>query len=94
MSADEPRATVTDQREDCNCTSRIAFSIAMPNQLGAIMRRTSRTVTPAICQKYHPLRDPASLPNAMKQSAGGFCNPRSKREIAIDEQCSILPKSV
>src|SRR4030088_3348551 len=48
---------------------------------------------PAIFQKNHPERGPAILPIAIRQSAGGFCRPRSQREITIDEQFSPLPKS-
>src|ERR1700732_813494 len=48
---------------------------------------------PAIFQKNHPERGPAIFPIALRQSAGGFCSPRSQREITIDEQFSPLPKS-
>ena len=48
---------------------------------------------PAIFQKNHPDRGPAILPIAIRQSAGGFCNPRSQREITIEEHFNPLPKS-
>src|ERR1700704_1671141 len=48
---------------------------------------------PAIFQKNHPERGPAIFPIVIRQSAGGFCNPRSQREITIDEHCRPLPKS-
>lgn len=48
---------------------------------------------PAIFQKYHPAGGPAIFPIAIKQSAGGFCSPRSQREITIDEHLRCFPKS-
>jgi hypothetical protein len=48
---------------------------------------------PAIFQKYHPAGGPASFPIIIRQSAGGFCSPRSHREITIDEQLRCFPKS-
>jgi hypothetical protein len=49
--------------------------------------------TPANFQKYHPEGGPAILPIAIKQSAGGFCNPRSQREITIEEHLRCFPNS-
>ena len=44
-------------------------------------------------QKYHPAGGPAIFPIEIRQSAGGFCSPRSHREITIDEQWRCFPKS-
>jgi hypothetical protein len=57
------------------------------------IRFASLGVMPAIFQKNHPSGAPAILPIPIRQSAGGFCSPRSHREITIDEQLSRLPKA-
>ncbi len=48
---------------------------------------------PATFQKNHPTRGPANFPMAINERVGGFCNPRSQREIVIDEQRKRLPNS-
>ena len=57
------------------------------------IRFASLGVMPANFQKNHPSGAPAILPIPIKQSAGGFCSPRSHREITIDEQLSRFPKA-
>jgi hypothetical protein len=57
------------------------------------IRSASFGEMPASLQKYHPEAGPAIFPIPIKQSAGGFCSPRSQREITIDEQLSRFPKS-
>ena len=48
---------------------------------------------PAIFQKYQPPGGPAIFPIAIRQSAGGFCSPRSQREITIEEHFNFFPNS-
>ncbi len=63
------------------------------SQLFFNIRFTSAGEMPAIFQKYHPAGGPASLPMVIRQSAGGFCRPRSQREITMDEHFKCLPNS-
>ena len=57
------------------------------------IRRAAAWSMPAIFQKNHPERGPAILPIAIRQSAGGFCSPRSQREITMEEHFSFFPKA-
>ena len=63
------------------------------SQLFFDIRFTSAGEMPAIFQKYHPAGGPASFPMVIRQSAGGFCRPRSQREITIEEHFKCLPNS-
>ena len=65
----------------------------MRYQLFFSMRFASSGEMPAIFQKYQPAAGPASFPMAIRQSAGGFCSPRSQREITIDEHFKCFPNS-
>lgn len=57
------------------------------------IRLASSGEIPASFQKYHPAGGPAIFPIEIRQSAGGFCSPRSHREITMDEHLRCFPKS-